>query len=123
MSKIQLDFSIVDDHLMVDLNALWFGKANPTDVISFPMMHNDDHDQTVHDGTTPLLSGEIVIDEDEVRRNAEEFGVTFEEELARVVAHGVLHIYGYEDDTEEKRQAMKSIEDSVVRDFRKKDNT
>ncbi|MCA9389912.1 rRNA maturation RNase YbeY [candidate division WWE3 bacterium] len=118
MAKIQVDFSIVDDQFMIRLNSQWFNKENPTDVISFPMSQNDSDTAPEETTLLPKLAGEIVVDEDEIRRNAEKFGVSFEQELARVVAHGVLHLYGYEDDTDERRQAMKSIEDTVVNDFR-----
>lgn len=118
MAKVQVDFSIVDDQCMIRLNSQWFNKENPTDVISFPMNQNDADTGHEDPMLLPKLAGEIVVDEDEIKRNAEKFGVSFEQELARVVAHGVLHLYGYEDDTEEGRQAMKIIEDAVVNDFR-----
>jgi len=103
----QFNVLITHDQNMRLLKEQWFGVDEVTDVISFstgnPNMQNNDD-----------VVGEIVVNEDEVRRNAEAFGVSFEQEMARVVAHGVLHVYGYQDDTKEGKAAMKAIEDTIV---------
>lgn len=104
MSKVQ--FTITNDKGMKKVNKLAFDEDTTTDVISFPVS------KQMKEITGTL--GELVINEDEVRRNAEKYSVSYEQELARVVSHGVLHLLGYEDDTEEKKQAMSAIEDSVV---------
>lgn len=96
MTKVS--FVITDDSTM------------DTDVISQLI------DESLPDGTKYL--GEIVVNEDQVRRQARGYGVSEAEEMARVVAHGVLHLLGYEDDTPEKREAMKAVEDSVVSKIR-----
>lgn len=127
MSSCVFSFTIVDDEGIRCINKDWLNKNTSTDVISFSMIEHQTSTTTrTPDNTTendldilspPKMAGEIVINEDEVQRNAEKFGVTFEQEMARVVAHGVLHLYGYEDDTNEKRNAMKAIEDLVVEEF------
>lgn len=105
-----IKFALVDDAEMATLNHQWFGKNEPTDVISFPMQETFDPKDT---SKTPLL-GEIVVDVDEVSRNAEAYSVSFAQELARVMAHGTLHLLGYTDDSEDRKAAMKVIEDAVV---------
>lgn len=67
-------------------------------------------------GESPLL-GEVIVNKDEVLRNAEMYHVSYAQELARCVAHGVLHLMGYTDDTPQHKAAMSSIEDSVVSEF------
>ena len=93
-----------DDH-MKELNKTTFGKNDTTDVISYPV----DKDKG--------LLGQLVVNVDEVRRNAERFGTKYELELARVVAHGTLHLLGYTDDTEDSRMVMKALEDAVISDY------
>ncbi len=92
---------------MRGLKKQWFGVDETTDVISFST-------KSLLGPMKEDLIGEIVVNEDEVRRNANLYGVSFEQEMARVVAHGVLHVYGYEDDTEAGKDAMKAIENVVV---------
>lgn len=104
-----ISFWLNRDSQMVELNQDVFKKDSTTDVISFPI------DEQMKDNTQYL--GEIVVDQDEVQRNADHFGHRYEHELARVVAHGVLHLLGYEDDTEEKRAAMNAIEEKVIEEF------
>lgn len=108
---------ITHDSKMRAFKKQWFGIDETTDVISFaagtqnmPVSLGAGQGGQIEED----LVGEIVVNEDEVRRNAKAFGVSFEQEMARVVAHGVLHVYGYEDDTKEGKAAMKAIEDVVV---------
>lgn len=110
-----IKFALIDDTKMTVLNHQWFGKDEPTDVISFPMQEGDN--QTTN-SQQPMINqqllGEIVVDVEEVSRNAQTYNVSFAQELARVMAHGTLHLLGYTDDSEDRRSAMKSIEDAVV---------
>jgi len=106
---------ITHDTKMRQFKKQWFGIDEVTDVISFATGNpNMQISKYVNKQIEEDLVGEIVVNEDEVRRNAEAFGVSFEQEMARVVAHGVLHVYGYTDDTEEGKSAMKAIEDEIV---------
>ncbi|MDG1477283.1 MAG: rRNA maturation RNase YbeY [Vicingaceae bacterium] len=58
-----------------------------------------------------LISSDIFISVDRVKENAERFNVSFEEELDRVMIHGILHLVGYDDKTEEDKIEMRSKED------------
>ncbi len=57
------------------------------------------------------LHGDIYISVDRVRENASDFEVSFNDEMSRVMIHGVLHYCGYKDKTEEDKRAMRSKED------------
>ena len=76
-----------------ELNREYRGKDKPTDVLSFPM--GDDY-----------LLGDIVISTEKAASQAEEFGVTFDEEMGRLLVHGILHLAGY-DHVRGGRQAKK----------------
>ena len=69
-----------------------------TDIITFDYCEKD------------VLSGDLFISIDSVRANAEFFGTTFENELNRVIVHGILHLIGYDDHTEEDQKTMRSKE-------------
>lgn len=95
---------------MKKLNKEVFHRDESTDVISLPVGE-------VVPGKGDYL-GEVVVNQDEVKRNALEYKVSYAQELARVVTHGVLHLLGYEDDTEEGRKVMEGVEDMVVKEIK-----
>jgi rRNA maturation RNase YbeY len=82
----------VDEEHMAELNLTYTGREGCTDVLSFPMGEEDGED---------LLLGDVVICPSEVARRAPEYRVPPGSELLYVVAHGILHLLGYDDDTEE----------------------
>jgi metalloprotein, YbeY family len=66
-----------------------------------------------------LLSSDIYISIDRVRENAQSYGVDFSTELLRVMAHGILHLCGYKDKTEEESQKMREKEEEKMTLFLK----
>ena len=94
----ELNFIFCSDEHLRGINVEYLDHDYFTDVITFP--YSDD---AVH--------GDIFISADRVRDNAATQGVSFEHELLRVMAHGVLHLAGYEDKTPEKKAIMSARED------------
>lgn len=90
-----------NDHLR-NINREFLQHDHFTDVISF--------DYT--EGT--VVSGDIFISIDQVRQNAENYEVNFEEELRRVMIHGVLHLIGYEDSAPDEKKVMRKMEDEAL---------
>jgi len=84
-------------------------------------LHKINMDFLEHDTLTDIISfdysvgkelhGDIYISVDRVRENASDFEVPFDDEMSRVMIHGVLHYCGYKDKTEEDKRAMRSKED------------
>lgn len=103
--KLSVGFS-THDKSMKEINRKVFGSSSTTDVISLPLNESDAEKNVL---------GDLVVNVDEVK-NADKYGVSFIAELARVVAHGVLHLYGYDDATDKGKAAMRTIEDMVVKD-------
>ena len=95
------DISIVfcSDPYILDVNMKYLQHDYFTDIITFDYC----------DGK--ILSGDLFISIDTVRANAVEYGAGFEEELNRVMVHGLLHLMGYDDHTEEQKIEMRSKED------------
>ncbi len=63
------------------------------------------------------ISGDIFISIERVRENALKYSKTFEEELGRVMAHGALHLSGYEDKTAEQESGMRMLEEKYLPAF------
>ena len=108
-ARLTLTFASIDE--MADLNATHMGKHGPTDVLSFPIedARPDAPPVVVPDGP-PLDLGDIVISGDVVADQAAAFGVTFEDELYLMVCHGVLHILGWDHQTEDEAHRMEARE-------------
>lgn len=95
------DISIIfcSDQFILDVNRKYLNHDYYTDIITFDYCEGD------------LLSGDLFISIDSVRENAAFYGTAFENELNRVIVHGVLHLIGYDDHTEEEIAQMRSKED------------
>ena len=87
------------DNYILDINLKYLQHDYFTDIITFDYCEKD------------IISGDLYISIDSVRDNAAFYGVEFQEELARVMVHGVLHLIGYDDHTEEDIRMMRSKED------------
>jgi len=97
-----ISFIITSDDYLRNVNKEFLNHDYFTDVISF----NYGFDNTV--------AGEIYISEDTVRRNSIEYNVDLDNEMLRVMIHGVLHLAGYNDATDEEKQEMKRLEDKWI---------
>ena len=106
-SNAYIAFILVDDKKITELNRIYLKKNIATDVLAFDLTDNENVN----------LEGEIYISLDRIVEQASEYRVTFNQELIRLVAHGVFHLFGYEDDTIEKRQIMTSLENSAIETF------
>lgn len=77
-----------------------------TDIITFDMSDNEG-----------VIDGEIYLSVDRIRENAEQFNVDFMNEYVRVVSHGLFHLMGYGDKSEEEAIVMRGLEDSAIAYF------
>lgn len=103
-----------DEHIH-RLNMDYRGKDRPTDVLSFQQF---DEDETVPAPDEPVLLGDVVISVETAARQASERGKPPDEELSLLVAHGILHLLGYDDETDEGAEKMREREERVLRDLK-----
>jgi probable rRNA maturation factor len=90
-----------DEHLL-QINKDHLQHDYYTDIITF--------DYTVED----IISGDLFISVDRVQDNADEFDVLFQDELHRVCVHGLLHLCGYKDKSDEDEKRMREKEDEML---------
>ena len=94
------DISIIfcSDNYILDINQKYLQHDYFTDIITFEYCEGD------------KLSGDLFISIDSVKENAMEYGSEFSDELNRVIVHGILHLIGYDDHTEEDIAMMRKKE-------------
>jgi probable rRNA maturation factor len=108
-SSVAIQF--VDDEAISVLNEAHMGKPGPTDVLSFPIEDaSPGEPPTRAVGGPPLDLGDIFISTDVVRQHAAEYEVEFGDELHLMVCHGVLHLLGWDHQTDEEAVAMEARE-------------
>ena len=90
----EIGYMFVNDEKILEVNNEYLGHDYYTDVITFDYCEGN------------ILNGDIVISLDTVRTNAEKFGKTYEDELYRVIIHGVLHLCGINDKGPGEREIM-----------------
>ena len=94
-----LSFIFCDDMELLNKNSKYLNHDTLTDILTFDYSENNN------------ISGDIYISIDRVKENAKTYKVTFENELDRVMIHGVLHLLGYNDKSKKDQKAMREKED------------
>jgi rRNA maturation RNase YbeY len=98
----EINYVFCDDNYLHKLNVEFLNHDTLTDIISF--------DNTVG----KLVSGDIFISIERVKENAIDFNVSYEEELHRVMIHGILHYLGFKDKLEEEKKSMRNAENKAL---------
>lgn len=107
--SIELSLAIVDVDEMAELNSRYRSKEGPTDVLSFGC-----DDPCPVDSDEPITLGDVVIAPAIAEEQAAELGHTVEEELNLLLVHGVLHLLGYEHDTDDDAAVMQERERALL---------
>ena len=102
----ELHYYFCSDETMLKINNDRLGHDFYTDIITFPLVSDKDY-----------ISSEFCISLDRVAENCLNFGRSFESELLRVLIHGVLHLIGYDDLSDEERVKMRSKEEECLEMF------
>jgi rRNA maturation RNase YbeY len=99
----QLNFILCNDEYLHKINLEYLNHDTLTDIITFP--YSD----------PPVIHSDIYISVERVEDNAKCFNVAFNNELHRVIIHGVLHLCGYGDKTEDEEKLMRQKEDEALK--------
>jgi probable rRNA maturation factor len=98
-----LSIILCADEYLSKLNVEFLNHDTLTDIITFPY----------HEEGKPI-EGELYISLERVRENAENLNLSIEQELDRVIVHGLLHLIGFEDHTPKEKEAMRREEDKCL---------
>lgn len=111
----ELTLLLVDEGEMASYNARFLDRDGPTDVLAFPV--EDLAAGKVPDidpAGPPLILGDVIIAPGYVKRQAAEMGVSFEDEMCLMVAHGTLHLLGYDHQDDEEAEDMEQRERELL---------
>ena len=109
LSESELSILIVDDERMTELNAGYRQKESPTNVLSFPLL--DDENEP-----GPVLLGDIVISIDTALRESEERNISIENYLDILLVHGLAHLLGHDHErSEQHAEEMASLEKQLLK--------
>jgi probable rRNA maturation factor len=125
--EAELSMLFVDEAAMTDLNKRFLGKDGPTDVLAFPIDEEPvEGGRSPDSGGTgpgyvpaepsdlPTLLGDVVICPTVAERNAPDHAGTFEDEMALLVVHGILHLLGMDHEDEGEAEVMERRERELL---------
>lgn len=101
---VELSLVFTDDATIQKLNAEWRGKDKPTNVLSFPAFPVEPGDPL------PPMLGDIVLAYETVAKEAELEGKPLENHITHLIVHGLLHLLGYDHETEDEAEEMEALE-------------
>ncbi len=101
----ELNYVFCDDEYLLQMNRQYLGHDYYTDIITFDSREN---------ALSKRLDGDIFISVDTVRANGKEYGEGFEREMMRVIAHGLLHLIGFDDHTAAQQKKMREAENTAL---------
>jgi len=121
----EVSVSFVDDEEIARLNETYRDRKGPTDVLSFECDGvDDDFDDDVFAAPEGMVDdmpyelGDVVIAVDVAKRQNDEFGTTFQEEIELLLTHGLLHLCGYDHIVEEEAVVMEGLEKKILEAWR-----
>jgi probable rRNA maturation factor len=116
-ATIEIAVRLTDDSEIHALNRDHRGKDKPTNVLSFPMFDSEDIATLATSPMPEILLGDIVLARGVCEAEALEKGITLEAHFAHLVAHGMLHLLGYDHLEEGEAEAMEAIERLALADL------
>lgn len=131
--EAELSMLFVDEAAMAELNKRFLGKDGPTDVLSFPI--DDDVVEMgaraadslgpgpvsdIEPSDAPTLLGDVVVCPAVARRNAPHHAGTYEDEMALLVVHGILHLLGMDHEDDREAEAMERRERELLERFHRR---
>jgi rRNA maturation RNase YbeY len=97
-----ISYLFCDDAYLIEVNRTYLDHDTYTDIITFDYVEDD------------TISGDILISVERVKENAQLFNTTFDQELHRVIIHGVLHLLGQGDKTKAEAAQMRKKEEAAL---------
>lgn len=105
----EVSLLFADDARISVVKGAWLGKNAPTNVLSFPSAEGGQQS-----GSERTLLGDMILSFDTICREAQDEGKSFEAHLAHMIAHGFLHLMGYDHINDEEADVMEALESQVL---------
>ena len=122
-----MGLTLVTDAAIHEMNRTYRGVDRPTDVLSFPLLDfseeyeeldadswQEEADPDMDPESGELLLGDIVISLETAARQAEAYGHSFQREVGYLLVHGMMHLMGYDHETEEDKVIMREMEEEAL---------
>ena len=106
-NQVKINIIFCDNDKLNSFKQEYFNDDALTDIITFPIKNDNN------------LEAEIYISIEMAKINADEFNVSLNNELSRLIVHGVLHLIGFNDDTEDSKKIMFLKQDEIISNFQK----
>lgn len=115
LKDLEVYITLTDNEQIHKVNFEQRKVDRPTDVLSFPMFEREEipYLKKENSGERDIL-GDIIVSIEKVKEQAEEYGHSFERELAYLVTHGMLHLLGYDHMIEEEKEQMRKREEEIL---------
>lgn len=115
-SKLYVSITLTTPEQIHKINKEYRNVDRPTDVLSFPMFEKSELDFKIknNDFLHEDVLGDLVISIEQVERQAQEYGHSFEREFAYMIVHGFYHLMGYDHIKEEDKQVMRPKEEKIL---------
>ena len=104
-NQVKINLIFCDNDKLNSFKREYFDDDVLTDIVTFPIKNDKD------------LEAEIYISVEMARINSKEFNVTLDNELSRLIIHGVLHLIGFNDDTEDSKKVMFLKQEEIISNF------
>ena len=116
LPEVDVYITLTNNEEIHKINKEYRDVDRPTDVLSFPMYERDEIASLKNDTDDEIekILGDIIVSVEKVREQAEEYGHSFERELAYLVTHGMLHLLGYDHIIEEEKAVMRKREEEIL---------
>jgi probable rRNA maturation factor len=114
--EVDVCLACVTNDEMRRLNARYRNMDEPTDVLSFPLWEEDGK-FSPPESWVKLPLGDVVVSPEFVRQNAERENIGYNDEMVRMIIHGVLHLVGFDHDTDERTGEMWGLQEEILEKY------
>jgi len=114
---VSVDIVLTDDEEIQELNSSYRGIDKPTDVLSFALFADGPEREITPDNEIAL--GEVIISVETAKMQADESGITLEDQVDFLLCHGILHLMGYDHPDEESLEVILKIQDEILSGIKK----
>lgn len=113
-SSSELSLLLVDNEYIKELNFMYRGKDEATDVLSFAMNELGEEEPELEELDDINMLGDIVISVEQAWHQSQEYGHSLERELGYLLVHGLLHLLGYDHESEREQKLMRKWEEKIM---------